>query len=75
MSTLFRQWAVKIGLAISVLASQVAFADMTGPAGVLIGGRSGAKFGLGASVLSQGNTASIPAGTLFDFRLQQSFSG
>ena len=39
------------------------------------GARTGAKVGLGASVLSRGNTASIPAGTLLDFRLQQPFSG
>jgi len=51
----------------------------TAAVGGLISGKSGAKtgakVGLGASVLSRGNTASIPAGTLLDFRLLQPFNG
>jgi hypothetical protein len=47
--------------------------------GGLIGGSSGAKdgakVGLGVSLLSRGNSASVPSGSLLDFRLMQPFSG
>jgi hypothetical protein len=39
------------------------------------GAKTGAKVGLGVSLLSRGNSASVPSGTLLDFRLLQPFSG
>lgn len=39
------------------------------------GAKTGAKVGLGASLLSRGNSATIPSGSLLDFRLLQPFSG
>lgn len=46
--------------------------------GGLIGGSSGAKdgakVGLGVSLLSRGNSATVPSGSLLDFRLMQPFS-
>ena len=39
------------------------------------GAKTGAKVGLGVSILTRGNSASIPAGSLLDFRLMQPFSG
>ncbi len=38
------------------------------------GAKDGAKVGLGVSLLSRGNAATIPSGSLLDFRLQQPFS-
>ena len=38
------------------------------------GAKTGAKVGLGVSLLSRGNAATIPSGSLLDFRLQQPFS-
>ena len=38
------------------------------------GAKDGAKVGLGVSVLTRGNSVSIPSGTLLDFRLMQPFS-
>lgn len=50
----------------------------TAAIGGLIGGSSGAKdgakVGLGVSLLNRGNSATIPSGTLLDFRLMQAFS-
>ena len=47
--------------------------------GGLISGRSGARtgaaVGLGASILTSGETINIPAGTLLEFRLGQPFQG
>jgi hypothetical protein len=47
--------------------------------GGLISGKSGAKtgaaVGLGASILTSGETINIPAGTLLEFRLGQPFQG
>ncbi len=37
------------------------------------GAKTGAKVGLGASILTAGNDIQIPRGTLLDFRLQQPF--
>ncbi|MEH6593185.1 MAG: hypothetical protein V7746_23140 [Halioglobus sp.] len=39
------------------------------------GAKTGAKVGLGVSLLTRGNAASVPSGSLLDFRLQQPFSG
>lgn len=39
------------------------------------GAKTGAKVGLGVSLLTRGNSASIPSGSLLDFRLMQPFSG
>jgi hypothetical protein len=39
------------------------------------GAKTGAKVGLGASLLTRGNSATIPSGSLLDFRLLQPFSG
>lgn len=38
------------------------------------GAKDGAKVGLGASILTKGNSATIPSGTLLDFRLMQPFN-
>ena len=38
------------------------------------GAKTGAKVGLGASILTRGKAVTIPSGTLLDFRLQQPFS-
>ena len=38
------------------------------------GAKDGAKVGLGVSLLSRGNSATIPSGTLLDFRLMQPFA-
>lgn len=50
----------------------------TAAIGGLIGGssgaKSGAKVGLGVSLLTRGNSATVPSGTLLDFRLMQPFS-
>jgi hypothetical protein len=39
------------------------------------GAKDGAKVGLGVSLLTRGNSASVPSGSLLDFRLTQPFDG
>jgi hypothetical protein len=39
------------------------------------GAKDGAKIGLGVSLLTRGNSASVPSGSILDFRLLQPFSG